>query len=277
MGDGVGLIDTERRKAALCPRIGGAIRARFSSFGGAGCAGRDVHDECVTRSSVPGDGPVEVGVAPCGSCTRMRTARGDSAERGEVLGFSFRGGVPGISLRASTRGVRASVGPRAARLSVGSGGTRISSGRGPLYASSSLGGDRCRTTTRRTATRSRTVASSATGNVASTLRPLNTGRTSGFQYVLDQAREQSDADEGALGGLDSARGATIRTAVRRPSRIPPDQVVRRVGAGDASRTAGCSCHDLGACGLTRPEPDTCTARRGRGTCMPNRFAWSLPG
>ncbi|WP_425825827.1 TerD family protein [Streptomyces fractus] len=77
------------------------------------------------------------------------------------MGFGFRVGVPGMSVRVSTRGVRTSVGPRAARLSVGSGGARVSSGLGPFYASSSVGGNRRRTTTRRTATRSRTVAPSA--------------------------------------------------------------------------------------------------------------------
>ncbi|MFE2384553.1 TerD family protein [Streptomyces misionensis] len=56
--------------------------------------------------------------------------------------------------------MRTSIGPRAARLSVGSGGARMSTGLGPFYASSSLGGNRRRTSTRRT-TRSRTVAPSA--------------------------------------------------------------------------------------------------------------------
>ncbi|MFJ8111627.1 TerD family protein [Streptomyces sp. NPDC096132] len=73
------------------------------------------------------------------------------------MAFGFRVGVPGMSVRVSTRGVRTSVGPRAARISVGSGGTRISSGVGPLYASSSLGGGRRRTST----TRSRAAAPSA--------------------------------------------------------------------------------------------------------------------
>ncbi|WNM32621.1 TerD family protein [Streptomyces sp. Li-HN-5-11] len=76
------------------------------------------------------------------------------------MAFGFRVGVPGMSVRVSTRGVRTSVGPRAARISVGSGGTRFSSGVGPLYASSSLGGGRRRTSTSRT-TRSRAVAPSA--------------------------------------------------------------------------------------------------------------------
>lgn len=78
---------------------------------------------------------------------------------GYVRGFGFRVGVPGMSVRVSTRGVRNSVGPRAARLSVGSGGARMSTGLGPFYASSSLGGGRRRTSTRRT-TRPRTVAPS---------------------------------------------------------------------------------------------------------------------
>lgn len=76
------------------------------------------------------------------------------------MGFGFRVGVPGMSVRVSTRGVRTSVGPRAARLSVGSGGTRVSTGLGPFYASSSLSGNRRRTTTRRT-THTRSVAPSA--------------------------------------------------------------------------------------------------------------------
>ncbi|ODU05587.1 MAG: hypothetical protein ABS81_07050 [Pseudonocardia sp. SCN 72-86] len=66
------------------------------------------------------------------------------------MGFGFRVGVPGMSVRVSTRGVRTSVGPRIARVSVGSGGTRVSSGLGPFFASSSVGGSRRRTTTRRT-------------------------------------------------------------------------------------------------------------------------------
>ncbi|WP_406416384.1 TerD family protein [Streptomyces sp. NBC_00873] len=79
------------------------------------------------------------------------------------MGFGFRVGVPGMSVRVSTRGVRTSVGPRAARISVGSGGARISSGLGPFYASSSLrgGGSRRGTSTRRTASRPRSVAPSA--------------------------------------------------------------------------------------------------------------------
>ncbi|NUR00726.1 MAG: hypothetical protein HOY79_30630 [Streptomyces sp.] len=75
------------------------------------------------------------------------------------MGFGFRVGVPGMRVRVSTRGVRTSIGPRAARLSVGSGGARMSTGLGPFYASSSLSGNRRRTSTRRT-TRSRTVAPS---------------------------------------------------------------------------------------------------------------------
>lgn len=76
------------------------------------------------------------------------------------MGFGFRVGVPGMSVRVSTRGVRTSIGPRAARLSVGSGGARMSSGLGPFYASSSLSGNRRRTTTRRSS-RPRTVVPSA--------------------------------------------------------------------------------------------------------------------
>ena len=83
-----------------------------------------------------------------------------SRGKGWTMGFGFRVGVPGMSVRVSTRGVRTSVGPRAARLSVGSGGARVSTGLGPFYASSSLGGSRRRTTTRRT-TQTRSVTPSA--------------------------------------------------------------------------------------------------------------------
>lgn len=76
------------------------------------------------------------------------------------MGFGFRVGIPGMSVRVSTRGVRTSIGPRAARLSVGSGGARVSTGLGPFYASSSLSGNRRRTSTRRSA-RPRAVAPSA--------------------------------------------------------------------------------------------------------------------
>ncbi|MFF3494550.1 TerD family protein [Streptomyces sp. NPDC002795] len=51
------------------------------------------------------------------------------------------------------------------------------------------------------------VTTTATGNVSSTVRPLDTGRTPGLQDVLDHAREQQDTDEGSLGDLDIALGA----------------------------------------------------------------------
>lgn len=76
------------------------------------------------------------------------------------MGFGFRVGVPGLSVRVSTRGVRTSVGPRAARLSVGSGGARVSTGLGPFYASSSLSGNRRRTSTHRRTAQTRSVAPS---------------------------------------------------------------------------------------------------------------------
>lgn len=70
------------------------------------------------------------------------------------MGFGFRVGVPGLKVRVSTRGVRTSIGPRVARVHVGGGKTSVSTGLGPFFASTSVGGNRRRTTTTRRAARS---------------------------------------------------------------------------------------------------------------------------
>lgn len=90
---------------------------------------------------------------------RRRPGAGLILGRGCVMGFGFRVGVPGMSVGLDSWSAHLGR-VRAARLGMGSGGGRMSTGFGPFYASSSLGGNRRRTSTRRT-TRSRAVAPSA--------------------------------------------------------------------------------------------------------------------